>query len=143
MLLDRRHPADAFVVGEGLVVDRDQADNFGFAALAQDLDAEVPVEQVEALTILDVARYRRGLDDADFGDRRGDLAVLDRLAHGRRDLAQRHDRIDRHPNGRLLEPEPNRDDGALRIHADVPPPRRDAIFSGKLSSFSALMIAMS
>ena len=44
MLLNGRHTADALVVGESLVIDRDQADNLGFASLSKNFDAQMTVD---------------------------------------------------------------------------------------------------
>ena len=45
MLLDYRDPVDAFVVGEGLVVRGDQANDFGLTHVLEGIDAQMAVEE--------------------------------------------------------------------------------------------------
>ena len=59
MFLNSRHPADTFVVGISLIIDRYQANDLGFSTFAKDFDAQMPVEQMKAIAILRISRDGR------------------------------------------------------------------------------------
>jgi hypothetical protein len=121
VFLHRRRPPDALVVGEGLVVSCDQAKDAGGAAVAQDLDAEVPVEQQEAPALGRVPGHDRWLDDADLRDRGCDLGILRRPSGLRANHAEGLDAVERHAQSRCLEGASDRAAFFLPAHVNLLP----------------------
>ena len=66
MLLDRRKPVDAPVVGEGFIVVGDQTPCFGFAEIPEDRQPHMSVKQHPGAG-RPRPRHDKGLDDADLG----------------------------------------------------------------------------
>src|SRR3546814_4697883 len=81
VLLNDSHAADALVVGYGRVVGRHQADDVLVAALFENVDPHMSVEEPVSFLFPGQALDDGRLDDADFADGGSDLAVLDRPPH--------------------------------------------------------------
>src|SRR3546814_11391607 len=68
VLLNDSHAADALVVGYGLVVGRHQADDVLVAALFENVDPHMSVEEPVSFLFPGQAHDDGRLDDADFAD---------------------------------------------------------------------------
>jgi hypothetical protein len=91
MLLHDSHAVDTLVVGDGLVIGGDEADDIHVAALFQDFDAHVAVQQPIAILFAFDAHDDRRLDNAHLADRCRDLPIFDGLFDRRGDSAHRLD----------------------------------------------------
>ena len=76
MLLHDRNAADALVVGDGLVIGRQQADDLRLANFLERLDTQMSVEQEVLAIRATLARDNRWLDDAQLANGGDDLRVL-------------------------------------------------------------------
>lgn len=68
VLLNRRQPVDPFVVGEGLVFSRDKAVHSLGAALFQNLDPEMTIEQQKLALFVTISNDDGWLYDPNFTD---------------------------------------------------------------------------
>ncbi len=76
MFLHRGKTTDTLVVGEGLVIRRNQADDMLDALLAQDVDTKVPIQQQIDASLMRVPRNDGRLHEPDLCHRGGDLGVF-------------------------------------------------------------------
>ena len=68
VLLNRRQPVDSFVVREGLIFSRDKTVHSLGAALFQNLDSEMTIEQQKLALFVPISNDDGWLYDSDFTD---------------------------------------------------------------------------
>jgi hypothetical protein len=59
---------NSLVVGERLIISRDQTTNFGYSLFSENLNAKMPVEKKELSNLLSATSDYRRFNQSNFGD---------------------------------------------------------------------------
>ncbi len=94
-------PIDAFVVGECLIVRRDETSHTVDTEFFQNLDPEMAIKEQELAIFRTVSSYDWWFNDTDVFNRGGNLAVLSGISDALLELLDRQDvrQIDEHAFG--------------------------------------------